>query len=303
MLYHILRFIIAALGSLPLAARSLLGRLLGSVFALIPTRDRRIARLQLDVFMKAHGGRRLLRRVYAGLGQTFFESLNLRPLLKGHIACDRPDVLAAILAKKRGIVALTAHTGNWDLMAAFFIRQGLRLSTVGREARSPSLQRLLTEIRSGYGVQTLWRAERETVRRMIGELNGGHVVAALIDQDTRVASLMSPFLGLPAKTPSTMVDLARKHSALIVASFVFRTGFIRYRVFLHEIDAQLPTQQVLDRYHQLLGEHLQSFPEQWVWMHKRWRTLPDGETLSSRRYAEYLRGRLDEPGPVGAAGL
>ena len=292
MLYHLLKLGALLLGSLPLAVRRRLGRLLGRAIACLPTRDRRVAELQLDLFMAPHGGRRLVGRVYAGLVQTLMESLNLTPMLSSAIDCDDPAELQRLIDKKMGVVALTAHTGNWDLMAAYFIRRGVRLSSVGREARSAALHRLLTEIRAGYGIQTLWRGERETLRQIVHELKDGQVVAALIDQDTRVSSLMSPFLGTPAKTPSALIDIARRYNALIVAAFVFRTAPERYTIYLHEIDAALDTPAVLARYHELLSGYLQRFPDQWVWMHKRWRTLPNGDTLSSRRYIAHLEERL-----------
>jgi KDO2-lipid IV(A) lauroyltransferase len=193
---------------------------------------------------------------------------------------------------ERPIVCLTGHTGNWDLLAAYVISRGIPLTTIGREARSPTAQKVLETVREGYGIETIWRSDRTGLKRLLQCLKERRVVAALIDQDTRVDSIMVPFFGTPAKTPVSLISLGRKMNARFVTAFLFRTGWFRYSVWVEEIPDLNSEYDILCEYHQRLETLIRRFPSQWVWFHKRWRSLPDGTALSSREYQALLHDRL-----------
>ena len=288
----IILLIITLLGFLPLSLRSALGRAMGFIFAMLPTRERTIARLQIEHFIGAERAPSLVREVFAGIGQTLFESFNLRPFLSHqntYISSDDWPEAERLLAKKRGIVALTAHTGNWDLLAAYMVSRGIELCAVGREARNPTLQEILLTLRNQYGIQTIWRSDKKGIKEIIARLKGGQVVAALIDQDTRVKSEFSPFFGHPAATPSALVRLAKEQNFLLATAFIFRTGFNKYRVFMQPLAENLTLKETLDEYNRRLEGMLRRYPSQWVWFHKRWRTMPGGKRMSSKEYIEYLK--------------
>ena len=289
---------VAALGSLPFAIRSTIGWTLGYLGGLLPLRERTITKLQLQVFLPEANAHRLTPRVFANAGRTLVESLRLAPILKARasrIRCDSWDTITSWLVSDRPIVALTAHTGNWDLLAAYMIAQGIPLTTIGKEARNPIAQRILSSIRDSYGIETIWRSDRSGVKRLLQCLKERRTIAALIDQDTRVESKMIAFFGTPAKTPSSLVALGRKANARFVSAFLFRTGFLRYEVFVQELPSTLDDSQLLAEYHRHLETLIRRFPDQWVWFHKRWRTLDDGKTLSTREYLAELSRRMTAP--------
>jgi KDO2-lipid IV(A) lauroyltransferase len=291
----LLLFVTATLALLPFSVRSGLGWALGYVAGLLPFRERTFAWLQLKVFLPEVSASRITPRVFANAGQTLLESLNIRPILRctpARVTCDSWQKVENWIAGTRPIVALTAHTGNWDLLAAWVIAQGIPVTTIGREARSVSAQAVLRSIREGYGVETIWRSDRSGLKRLISCLQQRRVVAALIDQDTRVESICVPFFGSPAKTPVSLITLGKKMNARFVTAFLFRTGWLRFSVFVEEIPDLDTEQEVLAAYHQRLEELIRRFPSQWVWFHKRWRSPPGEEALSSRAYERMLRERL-----------
>jgi KDO2-lipid IV(A) lauroyltransferase len=193
---------------------------------------------------------------------------------------------------QRPIICLTAHTGNWDLLAAYVISRGIPLTTIGREARNPTAQAILRSIREGYGIETIWRSDRSGLKRIISCLKERRVLAALIDQDTRVESVSSVFFDRPAKTPVSLITMGRKMNARFVTAFLFREGLGRYRVFVEDLGEADTDIEILDRYNKRLESYIRRYPSQWVWFHKRWRTTPDGVTLSSREYARTLEEQL-----------
>lgn len=282
-------------GALPISVRRLCGAVLGSVAGLIPSRERTIAALQLQYFLPEQATAPLVRRTFAHAGKTLMESLNLAPLLTppySSIRCAQWDELKAQLTGERPTIVLTGHTGNWDLLAAYAIARGVEIATVGREARNPILQHLLRSIRDGYGIYTIWRSDKSGIKKLLSLLKGGKVVAALIDQDTRVESVPIPFFGESAKTPSSLIALGKRHNARFMTAFLFRTSSSTYEIFAEQLDDSLSTEEVLQTYNQRLESLIRRFPEQWVWFHKRWRTSADGVTKSSREYIAWLREKI-----------
>lgn len=273
--------------------RSTLGDSLGFIFSLFPSKEKKIAQLQLSKFLpdKKKTPISITRRIYRNIGKNIFESVNLFPILLNHkdyIKCDSFDLTREWLQKGKGIICLTAHVGNWDLLAAYMIHRGIPLTVIGKESKNPALQKSLEKIRGRYGVKTIWRSDKKAVVEIRNELCSKRVVAGLIDQDTTVTSTISDFLGQPAKTPTALVAIGKKLECPIVYAFIVRTGFVSYDIKLGEIDNTLSVEEIINIYHDKLGEVVKNNPDQWVWFHKRWRTIKEGKTLSSKEYMEYL---------------
>lgn len=292
--YYALSFLFKSLGLLPVAVRSLLGRTLGTIVSWFPTRDKHIAKSQLNVFVPQQGGDKLLSKVYASLGQTALECVNLAPLLKqnsDYMTYNSQENLDAFTTPSRGIIALTAHLGNWDLSAASLISRGAPLVTIGREMRRKSIHRILSDIRADYGIKTIWRKGSDTseIKDIIKHIKANHVIGALIDQDTRVSGAYSRFFGVPVSTPVTLIKLAKKYNADIVTVFCVRIGFNQYQTYIEPIDCALPVNQILDEYNNRLEQLIRRYPDQWVWMHRRWRTTAEGTRRSSSDYLQFLR--------------
>lgn len=280
---------------IPFHIRGAIGWFVGYLFGMFPSRERRIALLQLKAFMPGANAGRVTPRVFANAGRTIMESLSLAPITRNfasYITCDEWDTVQTWIRSDRPIVTLTAHTGNWDLLAGYVIARGIPLTTIGREARSASAQAALSWIRDGYGIETIWRSDKTGLKRLIQCLKERRVVAALIDQDTRVESIPVPFFGKSAKTPVSLITLGRKMHARFVSAFLFRTGWFSYTVFVREIP-DLPSESaILEAYSQHLESLIRRYPDQWVWFHKRWRTTPDGTTLSTKEYLASLEALI-----------
>ena len=269
----------------------MLGYLIGGILSLAPSRERTIAALQIKRFLPKTIEPPSLWSVYGSFGATFAEVINLTPLLYDltQVECENLTLLDSLIAERKPIVALTGHVGNWDFLAAFVIQRGGKLVTVGRKARNPKFQDLLTKIRSRYGIETIWRSDRGGARKLVQALRNSFVVAALIDQDTEVRSRFIPFFSCPANTPDSLVEMARRNNAALVTAFVARVGWGKFRIIIEEIPESASPDEALTIYSQRLEAVIKSYPEQWVWVHKRWRTRPEGEKLNSNDYIKFLR--------------
>lgn len=289
----IVRLLFRALACLPLSTRRTLGRFIGALCGSLPTRSKKIAELQISTFLTDRDSNKIAKKVFVSLGQTAMESINVKPLLnEGLISWKDQKAIEEIKQRTGPTIVLTAHTGNWDLLAAFGAAEGIPFSTVGREARSPAFQEVLAEIRARHGVKTLWRSKSSLAKEIMRELENKNIVAALIDQDTRVASIPIPFFGRAAQSPVTLVRLAKRYNAKLYSAFSVRTGAKRYSAIVEALPTNEDEATILQEYHRRLESLLNKYPEQWVWFHKRWRTLPNGEKLSSSEYIKLLTGDL-----------
>ena len=287
-----MNLLISFFSFLPYSLRIYTGRTLGYIFGILPTREKKIAKCQMRLFLRESFKPSYVPRVFANLGQSVMECINLKPLLtdiESYVETDDLDLLLRLKTSQNGIVALSAHTGNWDLLAAYAIHKGFAVSTIGKKARFSKLQEILADIRKSYGIRTIWRENPDSGREIIKCLKNKGVVAALIDQDTRVKSLHAPFFSLPAVYPVSLVKLAKKSSYPILATFIFRVSSFKYKIFFHQLNNQAPVQEILTEYSLLLEKYIRRFPDQWVWFHKRWRTLEDGSRISGKEYLKYLR--------------
>jgi KDO2-lipid IV(A) lauroyltransferase len=186
--------------------------------------------------------------------------------------------------KGKGVIFLTCHLGAFDLQVTTMALRGLNPNIIGTPLKDERLNELLWNYRNAHGAIAIERG-RETFR-MIKILKSGGSVALLIDQDTKVKSRFVNFFGMPAATPVGATVLAMKTGAAIVPTYVYLgSDWKQHMNILPEIpmvitgddekDMVYNTQVLTDFTEGVIRQH----PEQWVWMHERWKTKP-GEEVS-----------------------
>jgi KDO2-lipid IV(A) lauroyltransferase len=264
------------------------GAALGTLAWYLVPRQRRLALEHLAIAFPERGAgwrRSVGRRSFANLGRAAVETAlaqKLQPDL-AHLVQLAPEdeaLLRAAHAEGKGVIVVSCHLGNWELFARRIAAVGLPSATVAKEAQDPRLTALLEETRAGAGVRVFWRGQGFAARDMLRFLRQGGLLGILIDQDTRVAGHFVPFFGRPAFTPRAAGDLAARFEAPMVFAFADRVGPRLHRIVLRRIDVRRSG----DREHDSLvltaaatkaiEEEVRARPDQWVWMHPRWRTRP-----------------------------
>ncbi len=268
-----------------------LGGLLGRIAYYLPIREKQVAQRQLARFLP-EAPPATSRRLFDHLGRSLIEGVLCRSVLEvASVTCDGWDAVERARAEGRGLVTLTGHLGSWDLFSGYANYRGMPLHAIGREVRGAISQRLVQRLRDQSGVTMLWRTGLSGGREIARLLTSGATIAALIDQDTTVRSEWVPFLGHPAKTPATLVEIALRTRASIISAFLVRTGPLSYRVDIRAIDGRKSVQAILREYHVHLESLIRKYPEQWVWIHKRWRSPVEAAPLSSTEYLAWLTQR------------
>lgn len=195
---------------------------------------------------------------------------------------DRARMDAA-LARGRGVVFVTGHLGSWEVLARHVALEGYRAAVIGKETSDPGTTALLESLRARAGLRVLWRGSEGAAKEMLRALRSNSILGLLIDQDTRVQSVWVPFFGHLAKTPRAAADLALRTGAVPMLGFGVRLGPGRYRLSMREVP--LPTSEGEAAVAELtatltrgIEDAIRAQPEQWVWMHQRWKSPPPGQT-------------------------
>lgn len=186
----------------------------------------------------------------------------------------------AAQAKGKGVIFLTCHLGAFDLQVTNMAMRGLNPNIIGTPLKDKRLNDLLWEYRNAHGAIAIERG-KETFR-MIKILKSGGSVALLIDQDTKVKTVFVDFFGMPAATPVGATVLAMKTGASIVPTYIYLAeDGLHHMHILPEMPMRISDDEESDIVFntQLLTnfieEQIRKHPEQWVWMHERWKTQPE----------------------------
>jgi KDO2-lipid IV(A) lauroyltransferase len=182
--------------------------------------------------------------------------------------------LDAALARGRGALVVSAHYGNWEILPACIVGAGHRGAVVVRVQGHPLLEALVTRARRKGGYALI--DKRQGLRAILGTLRDGGVVGMLLDQNaTRAEGLFVPFFGHPASTSRGLALIARRSGAPVLPAFIRRTAPGRHRL---EIEPPLPeggdAAALTARVNAAIEAAIRRAPEQWLWMHRRWRTRP-----------------------------
>jgi KDO2-lipid IV(A) lauroyltransferase len=182
--------------------------------------------------------------------------------------------------KGKGVIFLTAHLGAFDLQVTNMAMRGLNPNIIGTPLKNEKLNDLLWNYRNAHGAIAIERG-RETFR-MIKVLKSGGSVALLIDQDTKVKTVFVDFFGIQAATPVGATVLAIKTGAAVVPTYIhLGDDNLQHMHILPEIPMRITGDEEKDVVYNtqvltnFIEDQVRKHPDQWVWMHERWKTRPE----------------------------
>jgi Kdo2-lipid IVA lauroyltransferase/acyltransferase len=292
-LYYFVRFLIFAANIIPrklwLRFCGVLGRI---AYTFSPKPAERMIRHLTIAFgnkMSPDEIKTLSKRTFGMLGKNagdILRSLSVKTLadLNKFMVTTGIENYERAHAKGKGVMFLTAHLGAFDLQITNMALRGLKPNIIGTALGDEKLNELLVQYRNAYGAIAIERG-KESVR-LFKALKSGGSIAILIDQDTKVKSRFVNFFGKPCATPIGATVLALKSGCAVVPTYIYLDE--NYKQQMHilpeipleytgddEKDLIINTQNFTDFTERVVREH----PEQWVWMHERWKTKPGEEIV------------------------
>jgi KDO2-lipid IV(A) lauroyltransferase len=203
--------------------------------------------------------------------------------VKKSVEVDGMEHFEAALARGKGVLALTAHIGNFELMPMATAATGYKLSVIVKRIRNEAINELVTKLRTHEGLTFL--ATSQAYRDCLKALRRNEVVGMIIDQNmTRGAGIFVDFFGKPACTSPGLAYMAAQSKAPVVPVFIYRKPEGGFRLKVHPMieppEDRTPEaiQAATQVYTNRIADAIRVAPEQWIWMHRRWKTQPvEGE--------------------------
>jgi KDO2-lipid IV(A) lauroyltransferase len=259
-------------GALGLAAYYLLPR----------ERTRAIAHLKLAYPEKDRSWiRHTARCCFIHLGKSLLEVMLMTSRrLEQVVEFRGEEALRAAINIGKGVIYVTGHIGNWEIMG-HAVAARYNLSVIAAPIEPEQVNDMIVKLRAGMGVRTILRSRPGASRELVRVFKENRIMGILIDQDTDVESAFVDFMGLRAWTPTAAASMALKFGAPVIFGYIQRNRDNRHTIFIegplelirtddHERDIIANTAMLT----KMIENAIRNNPEQWVWMHRRWRRQP-----------------------------
>jgi Kdo2-lipid IVA lauroyltransferase/acyltransferase len=301
--YTALKLFAASLRPLSPRLASAIGASVGTVLGRVMVGTSRKTQLRIAAALPALSPtehRAIMRGMWRNLGRVLAEYTQLDRIVAGiapggttpYVSIRGVEHLRPLAEAGQPAVIVTAHLANWEIMPAATAAMGLPTTVFHRPLNNPLVERWLSTIRTGLGMGLLPKGhEHGGSRRVISVMRKGAMVGMLVDQAFR-GGPRSAFFGLPVRTTSAPATLAGYFGCPIHPMTVERLGGCRFEVVIHPAlplavaadkeTMQAETTRALDRW---LEAWVRAHPEQWLWLHNRWKAWPEYEAHLARQAA------------------
>jgi KDO2-lipid IV(A) lauroyltransferase len=232
--------------------------------------------------------RRLLRGCFENLGRllgVFSQFPGARPaVLRRFVDCEGFEHLETAQRNGRGVVLFTGHVGAWELTSFALSLFGHPLSFLVRRIDNPKIEALVDRARARLGNRTI--DKRSAAREMLQILQSGGTLGILVDLNTLDREgIFVNFFGVKASTNFMLAKLALRTGAVVLP--VFAPWDKQRGRFVVKIDEPLALDRTNDEeedvrrltqsFTSVVENYVQRYPDQWLWIHRRWKTRPPGE--------------------------
>lgn len=264
---------------------------LGRLAHAVTPQWRRIADRNLRLaFPDMSGSRRreVVRGVYQNLGRVLLSVARMLRIDQGNVGewldYEGYEHYEEATRQGRGVLYLTAHLGNWELSAHAHGLHGHPLHVVVRALDNPYFDRFLERRRVCSGNRLIYK--QEFARRALKAVGEDEAVGVLVDQNTAGDdSVFVEFFGYPASATSGIVRLAMRSKTPVVPGFAFwneklRKHSLRFSPPVPMVDTgnkEADLAENTQRCQKVIEDAIREYPEQWLWIHRRWKTRPPGE--------------------------
>lgn len=224
--------------------------------------------------------------MYRHLGRFVVESAGAEKLdrrfIQDNVEIIGLEIINKLLAEGKGIIALSAHIGNFDLLAIICCLMGIPLTSVSKKLKPKALDDYWVATRTKHGLKPI--PTRHSFRSCISALRRNEVLAFFLDQNMkRDRGIFVDFFGELACTSPGLAQLSAFCGSPVLPVFITRTaqGGHRVEIFppLDPLRENTPEacRQATQRYTSIIEDYIRRYPEQWIWLHRRWRTRPEAE--------------------------
>ncbi|HXP11198.1 MAG TPA: lysophospholipid acyltransferase family protein [Acidobacteriaceae bacterium] len=283
--------LVKLLGLPPRRTARALGAMVGRLALLLTPRLRRTGDLNLRLaFPEKTAAERsqILRKLYRNLGWLLAEFCQMpRYTPEQAQRFIRYEGLENYLAARdqgKGVLILTGHLGAWELSSFYHSLMGYPMSIVIRRLDNPLVDNLVNQIRCLHGNQVLHKDD--FARGLLGAMRRGETVGILMDTNmTPPQGAFVDFFGHAACTGSGLARVAMKTGAKVLPGFLLWDEATKQYVLRFGAALDLPVSDDAEAdalahtalFTRVIEDYVRQYPDQWLWVHRRWKTRPQGE--------------------------
>lgn len=289
--YLFLRFVCVLLMLLPLRLVYLLAEFIGYLgfYVFRFRRDVVLENLAIAFGMELHEGQRtaLAARSYKQIAMTFLE-LMIAPRLRKQIqqmwTLEQQELLLNLLSQGNGLVCVSGHLGNWEFQGAAIANLLAEHFTVAAVQQSnPYINRFVTRRRNAMSMQVA--GSKEAMKLLVRALRNHQAIGLVADQNAGLSAVFVDFFGKTAATMPGPAQLALKYRAPLVVFVALRTGPAKFKVLAEQVPVQEDdtVESLTQRHVKVLESYIRKHPEQYFWLHRRWKTRPSWEEKIEKR--------------------
>ena len=292
--YFLVYSFYAFLNILPQDLSLKIGRFLGLLFYKIDKKHRKHTLNNLKIAFPTKTENELndiAIKFYKNLGMVFVEIFRLNKYKESNVDDFVESDFDHIknIYGEQGILLLTAHFGNWELLAKTFGLKGYKGNVLARPLDNPYIEKILYDLRTASGNKVIYNREN-AVKNIIKALNEKEIVGFLPDENaSKRIGVFVDFFGVKACTMPGMANIAAKTKLPVVPAFIVRIkgkdgNYSKHRLIIeppldikYTGDRKTDTMNILKLFNEKIEDIIKQYPEQWFWIHNRWKTRPDGE--------------------------
>lgn len=286
------RSLLGAIGALPLETSMRFGKAVGRFLAKRFPKLQSAARRNLEIALpelSAEEKEKIVRGTFESLGRHLgfvshfrkFKHEDIRNLIE---VVGKEEHFDKAFATGRGVLFFTGHFGSWEVFNLLAPAFGYGMNILVRRIDNSLVENFVDKMRTRFGSVTLDKTK--SARKMFRVLENGEILGILADLNAQEKEgVFVDFFGVPASTTTSIAKLALKTGAVMLPAFaVWEESKNKYVVYLEppieyektenpDKDIKNLTQKIT----KMVEKYVRKYPEQWLWIHKRWNTRPKGE--------------------------
>lgn len=289
--YFAARFLVGAIGLFPLKISMSVGKNAGKLIGNLLPKLKKHGRRNLEIALPEVSAAEK-ERILSGT----FESLGRQLGLVSHFGAFTPERVRetvevvglenfnAAYQKGNGVLFFTGHFGSWEIFFLLPYAFGYGMNMVVRRVDNPLVENFVDNLRTRLGCRTLDKTQ--SARSMFRVLRKGELLGIMADLNVQEKEgVFVDFFGVPASTTTGIAKLALSTNAAVLPAFaVWDEAKQKYVVHLEPaldyektVDVDEDIKTLTQKMTNVVEEYIRRYPEQWLWIHKRWNTRPKGE--------------------------
>ena len=287
-----MRSLLGAIGALPLETSMRFGKSFGRFFAKRFPKLQKTAVKNLEIALPELSQaekERILRGTFESLGRHLgfvshfkkFKREDIRDLVE---VVGKEENFDPAYAKGKGVLFFTGHFGSWEVFNLLPPAFDYGMNILVRRIDNPLVESYVDKMRTRFGSNTLDKTK--SARQMFRALENGELLGILADLNVQdKEGVFVDFFGVPASTTTSLAKLALKTGAVVLPAFaVWEETKRKYVVYLEPPveyektgDGEADIVELTQKITSVVEKYVRKYPEQWLWIHKRWNTRPEGE--------------------------